>query len=265
MRIIPVLDIMGGVVVRGVAGRRSEYRPIETPLCSSAEPAVVARAIIERFGTTEFYIADLDAIAGGEPAWEIYETVAATGSRLWVDAGVGDVGRAEALTDFRPAGAPLAGIIVGLESLAPARADSNQPSDHDHVQDAIAPILRAVGADRLIFSLDLKNGQPLTTVSTWHTLTPIDIARSAIAAGARRLIVLDLANVGVSGGVGTLALCQAIRAEHPQVEIIAGGGVRGPADLQQMAAAGCNAALVASALHDGRIGENDECKMINDE
>ena len=81
MRIIPVLDIMGGVVVRGVAGRRSEYRPIQSQLCSIAEPATVAQAIVDRFRTIEFYIADLDAIAGSEPAWEIYRHVAATGAR----------------------------------------------------------------------------------------------------------------------------------------------------------------------------------------
>ncbi len=71
MRVIPVLDIMGGVVVRGVAGRRSEYRPIESSLCSSCDPPVVARAIVERFGLAEFYIADLDAISGAEPAWNV--------------------------------------------------------------------------------------------------------------------------------------------------------------------------------------------------
>ena len=32
MRVIGVLDLKGGVVVRGVAGRRHEYRPIVSPL-----------------------------------------------------------------------------------------------------------------------------------------------------------------------------------------------------------------------------------------
>ena len=91
------------------------------------------------------------------------------------------------------------------------------------------------------------------------------IAAAAIAAGVQRLIILDLADVGVGGGVGTLTLCQAIRAAHPQVEIIAGGGVRGLADLQQMAAAGCDAALVASASACMDDSGNDECKMMNDE
>jgi phosphoribosylformimino-5-aminoimidazole carboxamide ribotide isomerase len=114
-------------------------------------------------------------------------------------------------------------------------------------------LVGVVGPERIVFSLDLNAGQPLTNVTAWRAMAPLAIAEAAIAAGVRRLIVLDLANVGVDGGVGTLALCHELRTRQPHIEIIAGGGVRGPDDLAHMASAGCNAALVASALHDGRI------------
>jgi phosphoribosylformimino-5-aminoimidazole carboxamide ribotide isomerase len=39
--------------------------------------------------------------------------------------------------------------------------------------------------------------------------------------------------------------------------IVAGGGVRGVPDLEALANAGCDAALVASALHDGRLTPHD--------
>lgn len=274
MRVIAVLDIMGGVVVRGIAGRRSEYRPIRSSLCSSCEPASVARAIIERFGLVEFYIADLDAIAGEEPAWGVYEQIAATGARLLIDAGVGDIGRAKLLADFCAQTAPLAGVIVGLESLSPIGAAESRPGfgDTDSVSPphpalspcggeglraAIAPLLEVIAPERLIFSLDLKEGQPLTPVPAWREMSPAQIAAAVTAAGVRRMIVLDLSDVGVGGGVHTLALCQELRVRHADIEFIAGGGVRGPDDLRRMSAAGCNAALVASALHDGRVGKND--------
>jgi phosphoribosylformimino-5-aminoimidazole carboxamide ribotide isomerase len=41
------------------------------------------------------------------------------------------------------------------------------------------------------------------------------------------------------------------------VEIITGGGVATRNDLAILAQAGVDAALVASALHDGRIGRSD--------
>jgi hypothetical protein len=41
------------------------------------------------------------------------------------------------------------------------------------------------------------------------------------------------------------------------LQIVAGGGVRSAADLRSLSAAGCDAALVASALHDGRLTIHD--------
>jgi phosphoribosylformimino-5-aminoimidazole carboxamide ribotide isomerase len=69
--------------------------------------------------------------------------------------------------------------------------------------------------------------------------------------------VLDLAGVGMDAGVAALALCRQLRQKHPQLELISGGGVRGREDLHALAEAGCNAALVASALHDGRLTAGD--------
>jgi phosphoribosylformimino-5-aminoimidazole carboxamide ribotide isomerase len=67
------------------------------------------------------------------------------------------------------------------------------------------------------------------------------------------MIVLDIADVGVGQGTHTLNLCQQLIAELHPVSVIAGGGVRGIDDLKALADAGCDAALVASALHDGRL------------
>jgi phosphoribosylformimino-5-aminoimidazole carboxamide ribotide isomerase len=75
--------------------------------------------------------------------------------------------------------------------------------------------------------------------------------------GIRRLIVLDLAQVGTGQGIATLPLCQQIAARFPDMEIATGGGVSTPGDLADLARAGIDAALVASALHDGRIGRSD--------
>ena len=68
MRIIPVLDVMGGIVVRAVAGRRSEYRPLVSKLTTSVEPAEVARTLLAKSGADELYVADLDAISEGVDA-----------------------------------------------------------------------------------------------------------------------------------------------------------------------------------------------------
>ena len=63
MRVIPVIDLMGGHVVRGVAGERSRYRPVVSLLAQDAAPRSVAQAFAQRLGAREVYVADLDAIS----------------------------------------------------------------------------------------------------------------------------------------------------------------------------------------------------------
>ncbi|HXT58936.1 MAG TPA: HisA/HisF-related TIM barrel protein [Pirellulales bacterium] len=239
MQILPVIDLMGGLVVRGVGGRRHEYRPIESRLCSGAKPGAVARALREQFAIDEIYVAELDAIAGAEPAWDILRELAGCGLSLRVDAGITTLERARRLAEFRADGKPLSAVIAGLESLASP--------------DALKEMLAAVGPERLVFSLDLKAEVPLVAASAWRGLDAFRIASAALKLGVRRLIVLDLARVGMSAGAGTEGICRRLRQLDSGVEIVAGGGVRGVEDLESLAAAGCDGVLIASALHDGRL------------
>jgi phosphoribosylformimino-5-aminoimidazole carboxamide ribotide isomerase len=231
-RLIPVLDVMNGAVVRGIGGRRSEYLPIVSALTPSTDPIGVARAIIEHIRPGEIYLADLDAIDGKPPALGTYRAILALGVRLWVDAGICNAQGARAIGD---AGCD---VVAGLETVPNVAAFSE--------------IVRTVGADRVVFSLDLRNGVPLREWAI-HGQDRNLIPR-VVAAGITRLIVLDLARVGCGEGVGTETLCRQISSTYPNVEVIAGGGVSGTEDLARLAACGVQGVLVASALHDGRIG-----------
>lgn len=239
MRVVPVLDLLGGEVVRGVAGNRAAYRPIKSILCDESSPVCVGKALVEKLGFAEAYVADLDAIAGGEPAWDVYRRWGECGLSLWVDAGLHDAEAARRMVAFGEGG-PISRIIAGLETI-----DS---------PDRLAEILAVVGPERLVFSLDLKEGRPLTDAPAWRDLKAIEILDKVIEFGLRQFIVLDLARVGVNSGVGTEDLCRQLREMLPEAHITAGGGVRDIDDLRSLAAAGCDAVLVASALHDGRIG-----------
>jgi phosphoribosylformimino-5-aminoimidazole carboxamide ribotide isomerase len=222
------------VVVRGVAGRREEYRPITSALVGSCQPLDVANAFRERFGFAELYLADLDAIGGGESAWPTYAELHATGFQLWLDAGIRN---AQSANQLRTAGVPR--IIAGLETVPGLKA--------------LANIAGSIGPESLVFSLDLKNDEPWADRGVWPFASPEAIADAAVATGVRRIIVLDISRVGVSQGPGCVELCRRIRLRHPHVELLAGGGVRDCADLLRLRDAGVNAVLVASALHDGRI------------
>jgi phosphoribosylformimino-5-aminoimidazole carboxamide ribotide isomerase len=225
MRLIPGLDVLNGVVVRGVGGRRSEYRPVASRLTPSTDPVEVARVLVAAFHPAELYLADLDAIGGAPPAVGVYRAIRELGVHLWVDAGIRDGDGAQRI-------AAVGGdVVAGLETV---------PGP-----EALRAIVTAVGVERVVFSLDLRDGVPLRD---WP-----DPVRTAIANGITRLIVLDLARVGGGSGTGTDDLCRRLASTYPHLEVIAGGGIAGPNDLDRLAACGVRGVLVASALHDGRI------------
>lgn len=238
MMVLPVLDLLDGVVVRGVGGRREEYRPVCSSLTSSAEPRDVARAFRESLGLTDLYLADLDAIERGLPAWATYRELSAAGFQLWIDAGLRDIAATVRLLD---SGAAVA--VVGLETWPGPRL--------------LADLIRQVEADRVVFSLDLKAGRPLGQLAAWESIDALEIGLRAIEAGVRSIIVLDLAQVGLEQGLSTLDLCRALKQANPAVRLITGGGIRNAEDLSRVAGESIDGVLVASALHAGRITRSD--------
>ena len=238
MRVIPVLDLRAGRAVLARGGVRDAYQPVESVLVAAVGDAVaLARAFRERLGCDECYVADLDAITGGEPQRALLRAIARVGGRPLVDSGVAGPASATALVAVG-----AARVVVGLETL---------PSF-----DALAAIAGAIGSERVVFSLDLREGHPVLAPRAPHHGSPLELARAAVTAGAAALLVLDLARVGDRRGPD-MGLVGAVHGALPEVELLAGGGVRGREDLERLAAAGCDAALLATALHDGRVQRTD--------
>ncbi len=87
--IIPVIDLMGGVVVHARAGERDRYQPLVSRLARSSEPLDVVRGLLDLHPFRTLYIADLDAIRkqGAHVATvrELRDKV--PNLDLWIDAG----------------------------------------------------------------------------------------------------------------------------------------------------------------------------------
>ncbi len=154
---------------------------------------------------------------------------------------VNTIGRSSArrLAEFAAENSSITGVIAALESCR-ATADLSQ-------------IFGVLGVRLGLFSLDLMDGVPKTQMPSWRDLSAEAIAQFVLEVGFRRLIVLDLADVGVHRGPRTLTLCRKLRAARPDLELITGGGIRDGDDLNHVACSGCDAAMIASALHDGRV------------
>jgi phosphoribosylformimino-5-aminoimidazole carboxamide ribotide isomerase len=237
-RIIPVLDILRGRVVRAVGGNRDRYEPVCCPFSGSQKAPDIAAARLQQAGASELYIADLDAILGRpRVAPAVLRILEMQPVPTWLDAGIGcklRVADLPAMPHVRP--------VVGSETCA----------DSETLAQAIAE----AGGRPVAFSLDLKNGSLLGRWRDWGLESSRDVltlVRRVVAMGDGTLIVIDLARVGTGRGCGTEDLLRAIRGEFPEIELIAGGGVRSWADVDRLGDAGADAVLVASALHDGTI------------
>lgn len=238
MRIIPVLDLLNSVVVRGVAGQRDEYRPVESCFAESANAVDMALAIRRTFGLNQLYVADLDAILDREPNWPVYQQLGELEFELLIDAGVST---AADVAGVLAAGAKQ--VIVGLETWP--------------LLSSLEMLLAKAGEENIIFSLDMKDGRPVSKFRDMTNDDPADIGACVLEAGVREMIVLDLGSVGMKSGLPTLELCRELNDFAPNSRLITGGGVRNPDDLKQLVDEPIDGILVASALHDGSITAED--------
>ena len=226
------MDILNGAVVHAVRGDRKQYKPIKSVLCQTADPLDVALAF-RKLGFAEVYMADLDAIIRNEPNLAIInQIVKTTGLRIMVDAGVTDLPRAEQLLANQ-----VSKVVIGTETLRRISF--------------VAGAVRSLGGNRVVVSLDLKNGRLLGEFDFGKFPEPLDLLREFQKMGVKQVIVLDLARVGSGEGIDVPFLKKV--CEELDFEFFVGGGVRDLPDLIEMNSLGISGVLLATALHSGRI------------
>ena len=103
-----------------------------------------------------------------------------------------------------------------------------------------------------MLSVDLRDGRLISPRPELAGREPAAAVPLAIELAVSELLVIDLARVGSGEGPAIRAVAQ-LAAALPGVAIYAGGGVRDDDDLRALESAGAAGALVATALHDGRV------------
>jgi len=222
--LIPVIDLAQGRVVHARRGRRDDYLPVRSKLCRSCEPTDVIAGLLRLHTFSTLYIADLDAIRGLDDQNCVLEKLRDRfpDLEIWIDPGINTRTRYHQWQQLA-----LGSTVVGSETL----------SDSGLLQNTLAADTDTVlsldfNADRLLGPPDL-----LERSEHWP----------------RRVIVMCLDRVGSNEGPDTERL-QQLRRKSPRSELFAAGGVRDLDDLLQLRQLGVTGALLASALHDGRIG-----------
>ncbi len=221
MQIIPVIDIKENQAVYAIQGKRSEYRPVNTPLCQSSDPFAVIDSFLHIADFRSVYVADLNSIMGqGNNRRLITELLRSYPDiNFWIDNGsFRDLERTPSLANYVP--------IVGSEAL--------RETDLDALTDCCSQWILS-----LDFSMEKKLGpeQLFSNEQYW----PADV------------IIMTLARVGTLTGPDFQKLAFFYQ-NYPDKNFIAAGGIRHYDDLSKLKKSGIRQALIAGALHTKQIG-----------
>ena len=204
-------------------GERERYEPIDrySKVVSTSDPEEVVRAVRPQ----EVYIADLNQITcRGENLRAIIAI-----SRL-----------ARTMVD------------IGISSL----------SDLNYLPERVTPVLGTETASleliedaaiqrEIVVSIDMKNRKVLSRDLKLAAASPPDLLRRLNGFSLAGVILLELDRVGTSLGLDREFLEKASSvSDHP---LILGGGVKGPEDLEALEQLNFRGALVATAVHNGKI------------
>lgn len=224
MQIIPVIDLKNGIVVHAKQGMRDHYAPLKSDLCKSSDIFDVIDAFWTVYRFPTIYIADLNAITRqSDNAALLGEVLAAFPNiTFWVDGGYPLCNdNFQQLANFFP--------VLGSESFQDGNISEIRKFENGFILSLDYSVTGELGALTLFSDLKL-----------WP----------------EHIIIMSLPRVGSNQGPDVERLAS-YRKQYPQQKIIAAGGIRGSEDLRELERIGIQQALVATALHNGKISPDD--------
>lgn len=220
--IIPVLDIINGLVVHAVAGKRNEYRPLTSSVITNTPNPINVLTGLKKLGCKYVYIADIDAITGRRSNEFVIDIALANEFNV-----LADIGR------------------QGLEKKDTTRLTYVIGTEYIDFPDEI-DFLRG-----RIVSLDIKHG-----VSVFRN-TELNVIRAAKAIcdnNPKMIIVLNLDRVGTSSGIDITTVNRVKNVCNTDIAV--GGGLRSIDEIELIKKLDVKYVLTATAIHKGII---DKC------
>lgn len=229
MQLIPAIDIINGKCVRLTQG---DYDSVKV---YNEHPLEIAKQF-EDAGLTRVHVVDLDgAKAGVVRNWKVLESIASK-TGLDIDFGGGIKTEKD--------------VTIVLESGAKwATIGSIAVKD----EDLFVEWIDKFGATSFILGADVKDEK--IAISGWLETTNIwiyDFIRKYLRHGLKQIFCTDVKKDGLLQGP-SVKLYKDIITEFPSLHLIASGGVSSIKDLEELAAIGCNAAIVGKAIYENRI------------
>lgn len=223
-RIVFVIDILNGKVVHAIKGERANYRPVKNSLvCTSSEPV----EMISEIRPGEVYIADLDRLQHSGNNFEDIQKISAL-TRTMANIGV------EKDDDIAKCAKIAETVIMSSEASSfeiMKYASGNYPG-------------------KTSITIDIKNGKVLTRDEDLRK-EPAEIIKLFNELKIRDIVIIDLNKVGSNAGINEDFLRDISRISHHN--ILFGGGIRNMDDINTLKEIGISGALVATAVHNGKI------------
>ncbi len=221
-RVIPCLDVAGGRVVKGV---RFEH------LRDMGDPVELAARYSE-LGADELVFLDITATL--ESRGPLLELVERAASELSIPFTVG--GGVRSVDDG------LALLRAGADKVAVNRAALDEPG-------LLTRLAESFGSQAVVCAIDARGGEVVTHAGTYpRGVGAVAWAQEAVERGAGELLVTSIDADGTRDGYD-LELTGAI-AGAVSVPVIASGGAGCARHLAEAFAAGAEAALLASIVHE---------------
>jgi phosphoribosylformimino-5-aminoimidazole carboxamide ribotide isomerase len=216
------MDIFNGVVVHAVRGERSRYLPVDrhSRIVTTSDPLSVIQAVRPK----EVYLADLNLLTDSGDNLEILDKISHL-SKTMADIGASRLSHLECL--------PQSVVpVLGTETAS------------------LWLMKEAAQIQSVVVSVDIKRGRVLTS-DPEMAQSPLEVIRRLNAVPLEGVIVLDLDRVGTSSGLDRDFLEKAASASDHV--LILGGGVKDVGDLEALERLGFQGALMATAVHNGKI------------
>ena len=226
-QVIPAVDVLGEEAVRLVRGQ------FDRVSVRGGDPIALAARFAEQ-GATLIHVVDLDGARNGRVRRDLVARIAeaARPASIQASGGVRSPADAESLIE---AGATR--VVVGTAAFA----------EPDALQTLVASL-----AERLVVALDARDGR--IAVAGWEREAGLSVEEAAercAAAGVARVLCTAIQRDGTLSGPD-LELLESVRAASG-VPVLAAGGIGTHADLDAVAAIGCEGAVVGRALLEGSL------------
>jgi phosphoribosylformimino-5-aminoimidazole carboxamide ribotide isomerase len=232
MIIIPAIDIIDGKAVRLTKGDYAQQKVY------NENPVEVAKQF-EAAGIERLHIVDLDGAKAGKIInLKVLEAIATTTS-LKIDFG-GGVKNITDVGNIFNAGAAM--VTVG--SIAVKHPE------------LLEEWIMEFSAEHFLVGADVLDEK--IKISGWLEdggINIFDFIGKMISLGTTNIFCTDISKDGVMEGP-SIELYKKIMAEHPEIHLIASGGVSNMEDVKQLQEIGCAGAIIGKAIYEGKVPLN---------